>query len=87
MSLPEWFNCQTILWVHHKISSKVVKHDSIGSTVELQQHRKETTIKSQDKQIVADFGKKFKQCMNLFNLYVMSDSYSLQLFNFYQQAP
>ena len=29
MSLPEWFNYQTILWVHHKISSEIVKHDSI----------------------------------------------------------
>lgn len=29
MSLPEWFDCQTILRIHHKISSKIIKHDGV----------------------------------------------------------
>lgn len=83
MSLPERFNCQTILWVHHKISPKVVKHNSIRSTVELKQNKKKKKH-HQDKQ--TDHGGLLQNYSNnkpenstrYWLQFGMSDSYSLQ---------
>lgn len=40
MSFPKWLDSQTILWVHHKISSQIIKHDGVFGTVELQIEQK-----------------------------------------------
>ena len=36
MGFPEGSNGKTILWIHHKVPSKIIKHDGILFIVELQ---------------------------------------------------
>lgn len=38
MGLPEGSNGKTILWIHHKVPSKIIKHDGILFIVELQKN-------------------------------------------------
>lgn len=46
MSLPEWLDYQTVLWVHNKISSQIIKHYSVFWAVELKQNRKQVCQRS-----------------------------------------
>ena len=39
MSFPKWLYCQSDLWIHHEIPSKIIEHYSVLGAIVLQMYQ------------------------------------------------